>query len=111
MTKTRNAKLLPGALFVMVGVLLVVLLIRAQIALAPIPTGHQVTLTGPVAPAAQTSSNSTAQTQQTVQSNGTSAPLSGPTAGPQKPISESAPAPASAQCPPQAHSGLPCRIP
>jgi hypothetical protein len=111
MTKTWNAKLLPTALLVMVGVLLVVLLIRAQIALAPVPTGHQLTLTGPGAPAAQTSSNPAAQTQQTVQSNGTTAPLSGPTPGPQNPVSESTPAPGSARCPSQAHSGLPCTIP
>ena len=110
MTKTRNAKLLPTALLVMVGVLLVVLLIRAQIALVSTPTGHQVTLTGPVAPAAQTTSNPAPQTQQTVHSNGTAAPFSGPTAGPQKPISESTPAPGSAQCPSQPHSGLPCTM-
>ena len=107
MTRT-NAKLLPTAVLVMLGVLLAVLLIRAQLAVVSTPTGHQVTLTGPAAPAAQPSS--APQTQQTVQSNGTAAPLSGPTPGLQKPISESTPAPGSAQCPSQPRSGLPCTM-
>jgi hypothetical protein len=114
MSKARNAVLVPTGLLVMAGVLLFVLLIRAQIVMAPAPTMHHATLTAPggaPGPGAQGSSNTAATSQQTITSNGSTKPLAPPTAGTPPNASESLPTPGSAQCPSAPGSGLPCKIP
>jgi cytoskeletal protein RodZ len=99
MSKVRNTLLVPTALLLVAGILLIVLLIRAQVVLAPMPTTYHG------------SSNPAPISQQTISSQGSTAPIAAPTAGTQPQPSESSPAPGSAQCPSAPGSGLPCKIP
>ncbi|MFI5282989.1 MAG: hypothetical protein ACHQ0J_07655 [Candidatus Dormibacterales bacterium] len=118
MTNARNVLLVPAGLILMGAILLIVVLLRAQIALVPAPSTHQLNWFGPApaaaaAPAlnANSSSNSTVVTQQTIKWIGTSAPLTAPRPATQQPADGSAPAPGPARCPTQSGSGLPCVIP
>jgi hypothetical protein len=113
MTRAKNAGLVPTALVLLAGVLLVVLLFRAQAGLAPAPRLHQVTSVGSGAAtsASQTSSNSAASSKQTITPIGSTAPISSGQGTSQQPISENKPVPGTAQCPSARGSGLPCRIP
>jgi hypothetical protein len=113
MTKARNAVLVPFGLILMAGVLLIVVLLRAQVAFAPAATIHQISWSAPAAaaPAAQANSNSAVVSQQTIKSIGSSAPLPAPQPATQQPAAESVPAPGSAHCPTQPGSGLPCTMP
>jgi hypothetical protein len=99
MSKARNALLVPTALLLVAGVLLIVLLIRAQVVLAPTPTTYHG------------SSNPAPISQQTITANGSTTPLAPPTAVTPPQASESMPTPGSAQCPSAPGSGLPCKIP
>src|ERR1700694_5490588 len=63
MSKVRNVVLVPTALLVVAGVLLIVLLIRAQVVLAPTPTTYHG------------SSNPAPISQQTITANGSTTPL------------------------------------
>ena len=99
MSKVRNTVLVPTALLLVAGVLLIVLLIRAQVVLAPTPTTYHG------------SSNPAPISQQTITANGSTTPLAPPAAGAPPQASESMPTPGSAQCPSAPGSGLPCKIP
>ena len=114
MSGAATARLVPTRLLLVAAVLLVVLVIRAQIVLAPAPPMHLVTGAGAAAataPAAQASSNSAAVSEQTIRAIGSSNPLSPPRPATQPPASETKPAPGSVRCPSHPTSGLPCTIP
>jgi hypothetical protein len=111
MTKAANARLVPVGLLLMAGVLLIVLLMRAQVGLAPAHSMHQIMGAGAAAaPAAQTNANSAIVSEQTITAIGSSAPLSAPKSATQQPVIENPAAPGSAKCP-TSGSGLPCSIP
>lgn len=112
MTKAGNARWVPVGLLLMAGVLLIVLLMRAQVGLAPAHSMHLITGPGAAAgPAAQTNSNSAVVSEQTVTPIGSGMPLSAPKSATQQPVSENPAAPGSAKCPSESGSGLPCSIP
>ena len=112
MTQAKNALLVPLGLILMAGVLLVVVLLRAQLLLAPAPTTHQAGWSAPaVAAQAQVNTSSSSNSAQAITTIGTSAPLTAPQPATQQPAAESAPTPGTGHCPAQPGSGLPCVMP
>jgi hypothetical protein len=113
MTRARNHVFFPLWLFIAAGVVLIALLGRTQIVLAPAPNLHPATLSAPAADVpqpvqARSNSSSTLNTEQAVTWIGTSAPLAPPagTTQPAAPLPPEGPGPA--HCPAPADSGLPC---
>jgi hypothetical protein len=112
MTQAKNILLVPLGLVVMAGVLLIVVLLRAQLSLAPAPTAHQAGWSAPAAAAqAQVNTTSSSNSAQAITPIGTGAPLSAPKPASQQPAAESMPTPGTGHCPVQPRGGLPCVMP
>jgi hypothetical protein len=106
MTRTKNVSLVPLWVVLVVGVLLLALLGRTQIVLAPATL--RMNTTQIAAPAPMHSSSSAAESQQSLKALGSSAPISGSTGTVQGPASQAPDTSGKATCPSVAGSGLPC---
>ena len=113
MTRSAKALVVPTGVVLVAALILLVLLARAQMYLAPGPVPHHLTVGAPAAaaPASQAAAGSASITIQPLHEIGPGAPLSAPRPATQQPAAEAPPAPGSAACPTDAGSGLPCRAP
>ncbi len=113
MTRGAKALVVPTGVILAAALILLVLLARTQMYLAPGPGQHHLTVGAPAAaaPASQAAAGSASITIQPLHEIGQSAPLSAPRPATQQPAADAPAAPGSATCPPDAGSGLPCRAP